>query len=268
MNAPGGRGAGASRIVQSCALALALSCIPVAASADQRFLVQIEPTFTSCVGGSPCSSGARISFGATYGVSRSKARVLRVKLSRDFQQTEEGEVGDIDVSPRRWYAQQDTFDVRLRHYEDSGAIAATWHAGFDYKPAAAGAQHTGYVSYDPYFGPHVLRGSDGPAHRFDVQVRLFENAYHTDMQAPQAFVAVTPAVTIPLNKAGSVRVRAAYTLQRQFAGGGHLVPYSGRLFASFTCDLTGALSAYLQAQSTNRSAISETTLTAGAKFEF
>lgn len=259
---------GASAFVQPCALALAFSCVPAPACADQRFRVQIEPTFTSCAGGGPCSTGARISFGATYGVFRTKAGELRVRLSRDFQQTEDGEVGDIDVSTRRWYGQQDSFDVRLRHYADSGAIAATWHAGFDYKPAAAGAQHTAYVSYDPYFGPQVLRGSDGPAHRFDVQVRLLENVYHTDMQAPQAFIAVTPAVTIPLNKAGSVRVRAAYTLQRQFAGGGHLVPYSGRLFASLACDLTGALSAYLQVQSTNRSALSETTLTTGAKFEF
>lgn len=256
------------RLIQPCALALALSCIPAPAAAEQRFRVQIEPTLTSCVGGSPCSSGARISFGVTYGVFRSKARDLRLRVSRDFQHNEDGEAGDIDVSTRRWYGQRDAFDVRLRHYSDSGAIAATWHAGFEYKPALPGPQHTIYASYDPYFGPQVLRGVDGPAHRFDIQIRLFENANRADMQTAQSFVAVTPGITLPLNKDGTLRARAAYTIQRQFAGSGHLVPYSGRLFASLTYDFTGALSGYLQVESTNRSAISETTLTAGAKFEF
>ncbi|MGZ3561812.1 MAG: hypothetical protein ACXVAS_08210 [Vulcanimicrobiaceae bacterium] len=248
--------ASVSRLV-FCLFMLAFAALHGVASAESahRVVFVISPTYTFCLSGDPsCSSVGRTSVEAKYKLFVTAKRVIRVKISREYELSTEDAASDIvDVASIQGYqAATDTLDVRMRGYGDGGYERYSARLGYAYQHpvGTSSAYHTAYTSGDWYFGRQIERGSDGPAHQFNLRVKLFENIYQARADLPQSFIQTIPYATFPLNITGTWRVRASYMVQRQFAGAGRLAPYSTRLSATLTRDFSPSILAYGRVDST------------------
>jgi hypothetical protein len=215
----------------------------------------LEPTYTACISGNPaCSSTGRVSAAAQYKPVVTKKVNLRIKLSRAYVHSpDEAAIDDIDVaSNQSYHAAADSLDVRLQFFDDNGYERQEPRAGYTYQHpvGASSAYHSSYVSDSWFFGDRIRRGTQAPARRFRLVVKLSQNTYQAAGDLPQTFLQVAPYAMFPLDPSGFWRVETGYTIQRQFAGAGRLAPYSTRVSASLTHDFTTAVEAYLRAEST------------------
>ena len=215
----------------------------------------LEPTYTACISGNPsCRSAGRVSAAVQYKPLVTKKVNLRIKLSKAYVHSpDEAAIDDIDVASNQGYqVAADSLDLRLQLFDDDGYERQEPRAGYAYQHpvGATSAYHSAYASNSWFFGGRIRRGTQPPARRFRLVVKLSQNAYQSAGYLPQAFVQVAPYVMFPLDASGWWRVETGYTVQRQFAGAGRLAPYSTRLSASLTHDVTTAVEAYLRAEST------------------
>jgi len=235
---------------RTLALALVLSFQPARVLAGGSAVeFTISPSYSVCLSSTaPCTPLARLSFSAKYARRYSRTRSFRIKLAREYQQSTTDDAGQGILLLRASQAATDTLNARLRFFDGAGYERDTVQAGYSYQHSLGNSPtyHTIYGFDDFFFGRPIERGSDGPARRFDVVLRLSENLYQSNLQLPQSYVLLTPEVTFPLNPSGTWRTNANYTIQQQFAGGGKLAPSSWRFTATVTRDFNPSIKAFVR----------------------
>lgn len=227
------------RIGALAALGVVFSSAPLAARADPVQFV-IAPQYTACgLHTSACSGSASTSGAIQYTFIRTARRALRIKLSRGYHLFATGAEGDLDAADQSAHAPAtDGVYLRLQAFDVSGYLRAEVHAHYTYEYASPGesAYHSVAISYDPYFGRPVQRGSDGPARQLDVKFKASERFLQSTTAYTQWVFSLTPQITFPLNAQATFRIRTGYTAQQQLATAFTQTAYSGRFFAEFDRD--------------------------------
>jgi hypothetical protein len=243
-------------------------CFPAAAEAGPfRVAIVVEPTYTFCLSGPACTTAGRTSFAAEYKPIVNKKLDLRIKLSRAYQRSaDEYGVDDINTtSDQRYQAAADSLDFRIRMFDDDGYERQEPRAGYSYQHpvGTSSAHHTFYASDAVFFGARILRGTEGPAHLFRVQLKVSKDAFEPAGVAPQTFVQAAAYATFPLVPSGLWRAEAGYTAQQQLDGYTGFAIFSTRYSAALTHDFSAAVRAYARIQASRT-----TNLTAGVKVTF
>jgi hypothetical protein len=214
------------------------------ATAGTRYELLIEPTYSICAAGQACSSAARTTLTLKYKPVTTAKHNVRFELSRAYLQSGEEENGDtIDVVGGKSYqAATDVLFVKFGNFSD-GYERSNWKFGYSYQHSIAGstAFHTPYGEYNFFFGRQIKRGSAGPAHQFDVLVKVLRNTYQPNTLLPQDFFLVATAATFPFDPEGRSRLTISYTAQQKFAGAGRLSPFSSLAFARFSRNFTRSI---------------------------
>jgi hypothetical protein len=265
------------RRVAAAAVALAVS--PAVATAGQPPLTfTVTPTYYVCIAAqSGCSPYSRLSVAGKY-AWRVGRRTYRFKLAREYQQATADDSGEPIVvgPPRVARAATDTLQLRTKYFDDDGYERNTWQAAYSYQRSTgpSGAYHTLSLYDNAFFGRRILRGSDGPARRFNVLLKVFRNDYQAAGVPSQEYVQLSPSATAPLNATGSWRAVATYTLQDEIAGGSLFTPSSQRLTVTLTRDAASWLKGFVRLDARRQSNASEpapqttTTLIVGADVTF
>jgi hypothetical protein len=248
--------------------AIAFVLVPVAATAGPyRVAIVVEPTYTFCLSGPACTSAGRTSFAAEYKPIVNRKLDLRIKLTRAYlRSSDEDGVDDINATAdQRYQAAADSLDLRLRMFDGDGYERQEPRAGYSYQhPVGPSAgHHTFYASDALFFGARILRGTEGPAHLFRVQLKVSKDAYEPAGVAPQTFVQATAYATFPLVPSGTWRAEAACTAQQQLDGYSGFSIFSTRYSATLTHDFSAAVRAYARVQASRT-----TNLIAGMKIVF
>jgi len=243
-------------------------CSPGAAQAGPyRIAIVIQPSYTFCLSGSACTTAGRTSFQAEYKPIIVKKYDLRIRFSRSYERAaEEPDIDDIIVAPgERFQNASDALDFRFRVFDNDGYERQEPKFGYAYQYAENGsdAHHTFFASDAVFFGARIRRGTESPAHRFRLSLKISKDAYEPADVASQTFLQASAYATFPLESSGMWRAEAGCTAQQQLAEAGGFSWYSTRYSASLTHDFSASIRAYARVE-TSRS----TNLIAGMKITF
>jgi hypothetical protein len=243
-------------------------CFPTATRAGPyRVAIVVEPTYTFCLSGPACTSAGRTSFAAEYKPIVSKKLDVRIKLSRAYERSSEDPgLDDINATAdQRYQTAADSLGLRLRLFDGDGFERQEPRLGYSYQypEGSSNGHHTLFGSDALFFGARIRRGTESPAHRFRVQLKLSKDSYEPAGVAPQTFVQASAYATFPLEPSGMWRAEAGYTVQQQLA-----TPYgfgwnASRYSASLTHDFSAAVRAYARLEASGT-----TNLIAGVKVTF
>jgi hypothetical protein len=196
---------------------------------------------------------------------------VRLKLSRDYHLFAADEQDGIDTSTlSARVPATDTLYLRLRAFDVLGYVRDEIHAKYTYEhpsPEQAG-YHSMSVSYKPYFGRPIQRGSDGPARQLDATFKASERFWQSPAGCAQWVFSLTGQIEFPLNEPATSRIRAGYTGQQQLAAACRQGADSGRSFAEFDRDFNAWTKAYAGVESSRAAAGRSANVVFGIEWTF